>query len=249
MQDESGQIAPVAAITGGAGGIGRACAVTLMREGYRVILLDHDEDALDMACGETGATAMALDVADPQAVGRVFAKIDQAGEGLDLLVNNAGIAIRGPTLDCRPQDWDRVIAVNLTGSFLCAQAAGRIMIPRKGGNIVNVASIMGLSGGLYANLSYQASKGGMVNLTRALAAEWACHGIRVNAVAPTWVDTDLIAPLKADPGFVERVGLFTPMRRLASPGDVAEAVAFLAGPRAAMTTGHVLPVDGGFLAI
>lgn len=123
------------------------------------------------------------------------------------------------------------------------------MIPRKGGNIVNVASIMGLSGGLYANLSYQASKGGVVNLTRALAAEWACHGIRVNAVAPTWVDTDLIAPLKAEPGFVERVGLFTPMRRLASPGDVAEAVAFLAGPRAAMTTGHVLPVDGGFLAI
>ena len=114
---------------------------------------------------------------------------------------------------------------------------------------MNVASIMGLSGGgLYPNLSYQSTKGAIVNLTRALAVEWATRGVRVNAVAPTWVRTEFTAGLFRDVGLVERILDLTPMRRLAEPADIAEAIAFLASERARMITGHTLPVDGGFLA-
>ena len=123
------------------------------------------------------------------------------------------------------------------------------MISRGGGAIVNLASIMGFSGGgLYPNVSYQATKGAVVNMTRALAVEWAQSGIRVNAVAPTWVRTDLTAALLDRPGVIERIAELTPMRRLATPEEVAHAILFLASPAAAMITGHTLPVDGGFLA-
>lgn len=123
------------------------------------------------------------------------------------------------------------------------------MTKQGSGAIINVASIMGLSGGgLYPNISYQATKGAVVNMTRALAVEWAASGIRVNAVAPTWVDTDFIAALKDDPSFVEAVQRLTPARRLAKPEEVASAILFLASPASAMVVGHVLAVDGGFLA-
>ena len=142
-----------------------------------------------------------------------------------------------------------MVDVNLTAVFLCARAAARSMTEARSGAIVNVASIMGLSGGgLYPNLSYQSTKGAVVNLTRALAVEWATSGIRVNAVAPTWVKTDLTVGLFQSPELMGRVLDMTPMRRLAEPADVANAIVFLASSRAAMITGHTLPVDGGFLA-
>ena len=138
----------------------------------------------------------------------------------------------------------------MTGVFLCARAAARLMIANgRGGAIINVASIMGLSGGgLYPNISYQTTKGAVVNMTRALAVEWAPHGIRVNAVAPTYVRTDFIAPLLAQPELVKKIEAMTPLSRLAEPEEVADAILFLASPGAAMITGHTLPVDGGFLA-
>lgn len=254
MQQENAALplgGQVAAVTGGAGGIGRACAQALIEAGAVVVVLDRDADAAGRVAaglGE-GAEAVGIDVTDPASVDAAFARIAAAHDRLDILVNNAGIAIRKPTLEIAVDDWQRVIDVNLTGCFLCAQAAGRLMVARKGGAIVNIASIMGLSGGgLYPNLSYQTSKGGLINMTRALAVEWARHGIRVNAVAPTWVDTELIAPLKGDPAFVAAVERMTPMARLAQPSEVADAVVFLAGPGASMITGHTLPVDGGFLA-
>jgi NAD(P)-dependent dehydrogenase (short-subunit alcohol dehydrogenase family) len=133
--------------------------------------------------------------------------------------------------------------------FLCSRIAARSMMHRGGGAIVNLASIMGFSGGgLYPNVSYQATKGAVVNMTRALAVEWAQSGIRVNAVAPTWVRTDLTAAVLDQPGILERIAELTPLRRLATPEEVANAILFLASPAAAMITGHTLPVDGGFLA-
>jgi NAD(P)-dependent dehydrogenase (short-subunit alcohol dehydrogenase family) len=144
-------------------------------------------------------------------------------------------------------DWQKVIDINLTGSFLVARAAAGKM--QGAGSIIFVASIMGLSGGgIYPNISYQASKGAIVNMTRALAVEWAERGVRVNAVAPTYVRTPLIAPLLSDPEIMARIGAMTPLGRFAEPEEVAAAILFLASPAAAMVTGHTLPVDGGFLA-
>jgi NAD(P)-dependent dehydrogenase (short-subunit alcohol dehydrogenase family) len=245
----------VAIVTGGARGIGRETAHTLAAVGARVVLADLDKETAESAAAEIRArslhaTAIAADVADETSVkAMVQATVEREGR-LDILVNNAGIAIRRPAVDLALPDWEKVLAVNLTGSFLCARAAARPMIAAaNGGAIVNVASIMGLSGGgLYPNVSYQATKGAIVNMTRALAVEWAPHAIRVNAVAPTYVRTELIGPILKDPELVARIEAMTPLRKLAEPADIAAAIAFLVSPAAAMITGHTLAVDGGFLA-
>ena len=200
---------------------------------------------------------LALGVAVIAAVGTVRASVDAgfaaiaAREGrLDVLVNNAGTAIRRPSVELSRADWQTAVHVNTTGAFLCARAAARHMLGfGHGGAIVNTASIMGLlGGGLYPNISYQATKGAIVNMTRALAVEWAKQGIRVNAVAPTWVRTGFIAPLLQNPEVVAEMERVTPMGRLADPEDVATAILFLASDAAGMVTGHTLAVDGGFLA-
>jgi NAD(P)-dependent dehydrogenase (short-subunit alcohol dehydrogenase family) len=241
----------LAAITGGARGIGYATARLFAAAGARVVLLDRDEAAAAdaaAALGE-GVFALPLDVASEPGVEQAFGAIAARHGPLDILVNNAGLALRKPTTELPLADWQRVVDVNMTGVFLCARAAAQQMLPRGGGAIVNTASIMGLSGGgLYPNISYQATKGAVVNMTRAWAVEWAAGGIRVNAVAPTWVDTEFIAPLKAQPALMERIAGVTPLRRVAQPLEVAQAILFLASPAAAMVTGHTLAVDGGFLA-
>jgi NAD(P)-dependent dehydrogenase (short-subunit alcohol dehydrogenase family) len=244
----------VAIVTGGARGIGRETAEMLAAAGARVAIADLDKAAAEgaaaaMVAAGLRAFAIAVDVADEGSVdAMVRATLESEGR-VDILINNAGIAIRRPAVELGLADWDTVVAVNMTGAFLCARAAARPMIANGDGAIVNVASIVGMSGGgLYPNVSYQATKGAIVNMTRALAVEWAQHGIRVNAVAPTYVRTDLTAEILKDPELVARIEAMTPMRRLAEPRDVAAAIAFLVSPAAAMITGHVLAVDGGFLA-
>jgi 2-deoxy-D-gluconate 3-dehydrogenase len=245
----------VAIVTGGARGIGRETAETLAAAGARVVVADLDqsaaqETAAEMSAAGLCASAVAVDVSDEASVEAMVRLTIEAQGGVNVLVNNAGIAIRRPAVELALSDWDKVVSVNLTGAFLCARAAARPMIAAgAGGAIINVASIMGLSGGgLYPNVSYQATKGAIVNMTRALAIEWAPYRIRVNAVAPTYVRTQLIEPILSDPDLVARIEAMTPLGRLAEPRDVAAAIAFLASPAAAMITGHVLAVDGGFLA-
>ncbi len=224
----------VAVVTGAATGIGKACADLLASRGYTIARLDV----------QAGESISVCDVADESAVERVFSQLDR----IDVLVNSAGIAVRKNALEITREDWDRVIAVNQTGTFLCARAAGRRMKEQGGGAIVNLASIMGFSGGLFPNPAYQASKGAVVNLTRALALEFAPYGIRVNAVAPTFVRSNLTTPIFSNPALLQKVMDHTPLGVLPEVEDIAQAVAFLAGPEARCITGVTLPVDSGYLA-
>jgi len=223
-----------AVVTGAARGIGKATAALLEKAGATVARID-----IDAAPG-----VMSADVADEQAVEKAFGKIG----AIDILVNNAGIAVRKNSLEISREEWDRVIAVNLTGVFLCSRIAARSMKGRGGGAIVNLASIMGFSGGLFPNPAYQASKGAVVNLTRALALEFAEYRIRVNAVAPTFVRTALTVPVFSNPEVLKKVMEHTPLGVLPEVDDIAAAILFLAGPAARCITGVTLPVDSGYLA-
>jgi NAD(P)-dependent dehydrogenase (short-subunit alcohol dehydrogenase family) len=243
----------VAVITGGARGIGRATAELFAAAGAHAVIVDRDGEeatraaaAIALAGGRSDAHA--LDVTDEAAVETLFAGIAAKIGRIDILVNNAGTTIRKPTLELSKEDWDRVVAVNMTAVFLCTKAVAKhILADGRGGVIVNVASILGFSGAR-PNISYHATKGAVVNMTRAFAVEWAKSNIRVNAVAPTWVRTGLIAPILEDPALRAHIESITPMGRLAEPEEVAAAILFLASPAASMVTGHTLAVDGGFLA-
>jgi NAD(P)-dependent dehydrogenase (short-subunit alcohol dehydrogenase family) len=218
-----------AVVTGGARGIG-AATVALLREcGARAVSLD---------------VAEGCDVTDEAAVQAAF---ERTGE-IDILVNNAGRAARKPATDLSVEEWNQVLELNLTATFTCSRLAHPYMKRRGGGSIVNLASIMGFSGGLFPNASYQASKGGVVNLTRALALEWAQDNVRVNAVAPTFVRTDLTAPIFGNPQMLDKVMAHTPLGRLPEVGDIAAAIVFLCSPAARCITGVTLPVDSGYLA-
>lgn len=243
-----------AVVTGGGHGIGQAVALALAQGGAQVAVLDRDASAAHETCRHIqanagSATAYAVDVTQEAQVEEAMQGVMDATGSIDILINNAGIAIRQPTLALSLADWNKVLEVNLTGVFICARAAARFMVPRQQGCIVNAASIMGLSGGgLYPNISYQSTKGAVVNLTRALAVEWAAANIRVNAIAPTWVRTDFIKPLLAQDDLVKRIEAMTPLARLAEVDDVVGPILFLSSAAACMITGHTLPVDGGYLA-
>ena len=219
----------VAIVTGGAKGIGAATSKLLREAGARVVSLDL----------ETGC-----DVTDESAVRQAFQEIGE----IDVLINNAGRAARKPATELTLQEWNQVIELNLTATFVCSRAAFPYMKSRGGGAIVNLASIMGLSGGLFPNASYQASKGGVVNLTRALALEWAADNVRVNAVAPTFVRTDLTVPIFSNPDVLKLVMSHMPLKRLPEVEDIAAAILYLCSPAARCITGIVLPVDSGYLA-
>jgi NAD(P)-dependent dehydrogenase (short-subunit alcohol dehydrogenase family) len=240
----------VAFVTGGGNGIGRATCQALAEAGAQVAVADIDLEAAERVAAEIGrAEAYRLDVTDEAGVGAVIEAIADRHGRIDVLVNNAGLGARVPTLELATERWRQVMAVNLDGSFFCVRAAGRHMLAAGRGAIVNLASIMGLvGGGHYPNLAYHSAKGALVNFTRALACEWAPHGIRVNAVAPTFARTRLTEPLLGDPEMVERLLRETPMGRFVEPEEVAAAILFLASEAASMITGVTLPVDGGWTA-
>jgi len=231
----------VAVVTGGAAGLGLAVADAFRAVGAQVAILD---------LAASGPDGFKVDVSDEAQVTSAFEQVAKRYGRLDVLFNNAGIAVRRPTMELSLDDWNKVVAVNMTGVFLCAREAARHMLASgRGGRIVNTASIMGFSGGgLYPNISYQATKGAVVNMTRALAIEWAARGIRVNGIAPTWIRTSLTRPLTESPEILRRIEQLTPMGRIGEPNDIVGAVLFLSTRASALVTGHILAVDGGFLA-
>ncbi len=242
----------VAFITGGAGALGQALAAAFSAQGAAVALADLPDranDLDDVARRLPQALAVTLDVRDSASIRQaVEATVDALG-AVDIMVCNAGLNVRVPALEVSAADWDTVLDVNLRGVFFSAQAGALQMVRQgRGGKIVNIASIMGLVGSPTHSVAYCASKGGVVNLTRALAVEWASHNIQVNSVAPTFVRTPLTAGIFENEAFLQSVLDRTPNGKLATPETVADAVVFLASPHADMITGVTLPVDGGWTA-
>ena len=242
----------VAVITGAAQGIGRRTAEVLAERGYRLALNDLREprDTLDaLALPASDAISLLGDVSDEQAVHHMTQAVVSHFGRVDVLVNNAGISSIAPAETITADQWRRVLDVNLTGPFLLCRAFGPLMLAQGSGSIVNVASIAGLLG-IADRAAYNASKHGLIGLTRTLAAEWGGRGVRVNAVCPGWVKTemderDMSAGAYTDADIVNRV----PMGRFATPDDVARAIAFLADPReSGFVNGHTLSVDGGWFA-
>lgn len=241
-------------VTDAGNGIGRAIALAFAGAGSHVCVTDRDAKAASAVGDEIRARGQhaddyELDVTDHALIKSVFAAITVDRGAIDIMVNNAGIGARVPAIEIDPDVWAKVVDVNLSGAFLCAREAAKTMLEQRRGAVIAVASIMGIvGGGLYPNAAYHATKGALVNLTRALALEWAESGVRVNAVAPAFVRTPLTERLLSDPAMAEAIRRETPLGRLVEPEEVADAVLFLAGDAAAMITGHTLPIDGGWLA-
>ncbi len=243
--------ARVAVVTGAGRGIGAAIAARLHGDGCAVALADLDGAAAEAAArglNAGGATAfgLALDVADSASVEAGFAAVAARFGRVDVLVNNAGVATLAPFLEFPAEAFARVMAVNVTGALLCAQAAARLMRGSGGGRIVNIASVSGVRAGA-GRTAYGTSKAALIGLTRQMAIELAPYGITANAVAPGPVETEM-ARRYHSAGVRAAYERQVPAGRYAAPEEIAAAVAWLASPEAAYVTGVVLPVDGGFLA-
>jgi NAD(P)-dependent dehydrogenase (short-subunit alcohol dehydrogenase family) len=240
----------VAVVTGGGNGIGAATCRAFAAQGARVAVLDRDASAAESVVGGIAdrggnATAHAVDVADRAAFHVAATKIAEAAGGIDVLVNGAGTTVRQLIRDMRPEDWDRVIAVNLTGAFNGIQAVLPHM-RRRGGAIINVASIAGQRISFGGTANYSASKAGLLGLTRHAAYELAPDGIRVNAVCPGPTATAFGGASPSEETKAVRAQKI-PLGRMCEPEDIADPILFLAGPAARMITGVALTVDGGVL--
>jgi 2-deoxy-D-gluconate 3-dehydrogenase len=242
----------VALVTGATAGLGAAMAVALAEAGADVVVHDRNEaprataDAI-RALGRRSATVLG-DLGDPAAPAAIVRDAEAAVGPIDILLNNAGTIRRAPAAEHRDEDWDLVLAVDLSSAFRMSREVGRRLIARKSpGKIVNTCSLLSFQGGILVP-SYAAAKGGLAQLTKALANEWAVHGINVNGIAPGYMATDNTAALRADPARSRQILERIPAGRWGEPADVAGAAVFLSSPASDYVSGHILVVDGGWLA-
>ena len=240
----------IALVTGAARGIGEVVALTLAREGADVVIVDVNLEGAQRVAQEVEglgrkALAIQVDVSQRDDVQRLVSEVVSAFGTISILVNNAGIIRRGTFLEHSPEDWDRVLSVNLGGTFNCTQEVVPLMIKQGGGKIINISSVVGKMGDLASAPSYGTSKGAVNTFTKSLARELAPYGINVNAVAPHAIETDMSREWSEEKRrqIVEAI----PMKRLGKPQEVAEAVAFLASDGANFITGQILDVNGGYL--
>ena len=229
----------VAVVTGAAGGIGAATVEVFQREGAKVV-------GVDLASGAPGDLALAADVTDAGACARMVESALARFGRLTTLVNSAGVRAERRDSTPPPEEWRRVVDVNLTGTYLASRAAVSALAASGSGSITNLASIFGLVGGSLSP-AYAASKGGVVNLTRTMALTWAPR-VRVNCVCPGVIETPMTAPLLADAAWRERAVRLHPLGRVGQPEEIAAAILYLASDEAAFVTGAALPVDGGYTA-
>lgn len=241
-----------ALVTGASRGLGRAIALGLSEAGAQVALASRDPIALRRVeaqiTGQGGkALAVEVDVSRAPSVQRMTAHVTQEFGGPHILVNAAGVTSRHPPEVYPEHEWDHVLAVNLKGTFLCCQAAAQVMIPQGGGKIINIASLASMIG-ITSVPAYTASKGGVAQLTKSLAVDWAKHHINVNAIGPGYLLTDMTAPLEQDPVRGPQILSRIPMGRWGQPEELQGVAVFLASDASAYVTGQTLFVDGGWLA-
>jgi 2-deoxy-D-gluconate 3-dehydrogenase len=240
----------VALVTGSSRGLGLAMARALAQAGAEVVVNGRDAASLvpvvdTLITLGTKAHAIAADLSQRAEVERLLSKAIAWQGRLDILVNNAGIIKRAPAAEHGDADWDLVLRVNLDGVFTASRAAGKHMLARGSGKIINIASLLTFFGGITVP-GYAASKGAVGQLTKALSNEWAGRGVNVNAIAPGYMRTDNTAALQADPVRAKEILSRIPANRWGEPGDLEGAVVFLASPASDYLSGHVLAVDGGW---
>jgi 2-deoxy-D-gluconate 3-dehydrogenase len=240
----------VAVVTGAGRGIGRGIALALAGAGADIVAVSRrPAEDLTAEVRRAGRTChlVAADLTSPHEVDGVIPEALRRAGRVDVLVNNAGTIVRGPALEIVADDWHRVLQVNLHAVFRLCQAAARDMLPRKRGKIINIASLMSFEGGILVS-AYTASKGAVGQLTKALANEWAPHGINVNAIAPGYIATEMTRPLQEDPVRGPAILARIPAGRWGRPEDLGGAAVFLASGASDYIHGHLLVVDGGWLA-
>ena len=237
-------------VTGAASGIGREIALQIARAGANVVVADinmeRKETVAHINNNDGRAIAVEVDVCDPASVENLITKTEQQFSPVDIFIHCAGIGIEKPFLETSLDDWNRVINVDLTGSFLCCRAAARAMVKNNWGRLITLASTAGIRGG-YNRAAYGAAKAGVINLTKVMAVELAQYGITVNSLAPGAIETEMASKMHTD----ETRKIYTdsiPASRYGSPSETAAAALFLASDQAAYINGHILAVDGGFLA-